>query len=184
MQILLRGGGESQCLGKTAAEAATWTSPPRETTGGGGRRAADLTRRERQGKLPKIIPPATISHNGPRRFREAAAAAKTGPACGRPGPRPPEPKISPVSCVWCSRPRHYRRRWGSGSSRVARTMTGWEEEEGEGGLCLAQDQGAAQAFVDSLGGGTRHARRRFPRLATVPPSNQPVARKKTIGKRG
>lgn len=139
-----------------------------------GRRAADLTRRERQGKVPKIIPPTISSRNGPRRFREAAAAAKTGPACGH---GHLNPKISPVSCVWCSRPRHYRR-WGSGSSRVARTMTGCEEEEGEGGLCLAQDQGAAQAIVDSLGGGTRHAARRFPRLTTVPPSNERDDQKK------
>lgn len=95
---IAQGEGGSQCLGKTAAEAATWTTPhPKNHRG---RRAADLTRRERQGKVPKIIPPTISSHNGPRRFREAAAAAKTGPACGRPGPRTPEPKnLSGLLCV-------------------------------------------------------------------------------------
>lgn len=183
MQILLRGKeGEANVWARQRQRQRH--GPPPTPKNHRGRRAADLTRRERQGKVPKIIPPTTVSHNGPRRFREAAAAAKTGPACGRPGPRTPEPKISPVSCVWCSRPRHYRR-WGSASSRVARTMTGYVGGGGGGrGLCLAQDQGAAQAIVDSLGGGTRHAGRRFPRSPTVPPSNEQDDQKKTIGKRG
>lgn len=131
MQILLRGKeGEANVWARQRQRQRH--GPPPTPKNHRGRRAADLTRRERQGKVPKIIPPTTVSHNGPRRFREAAAAAKTGPACGRPGPRTPEPKISPVSCVWCSRPRHYRR-WGSASSRVARTMTGYVGGGGGGG---------------------------------------------------
>lgn len=179
---IAQGGGRKPMSGQDSGRGSDMDLPPPQeppVEAGGGPDKTGETRQSAQNNTPGHH----ITQRTPG-FREAAAAAKTGPACGRPGPRTPEPKISPVSCVWCSRPRHYRR-WGSGSSRVARTMTGWEEEEGEGGLCLAQDQGAAQAIVDSLGGGTRHAGRRFTRLTTVPPSNERNDQtKKTIEKRG